>query len=142
MDRPGVYSLTQNDDASDLAIAAAAMMICDVIGDLDGMVAVTLHARFAYGSGGTKVTVYVQTSLDQGATWIDIACLTFTTAAASRVLNLSGLTPRATAANASDGALTDDTAVDGVLGDRLRCKVVSTGTYAGSTSLALRAACR
>lgn len=142
MDRPGIYSLTQNDGASDLAIAAAAMTICDVIDDLDGLTAVSLLVRFSYGSGGTKVTVYVQTTLDQGASWIDVACITFTTATASKVLNLSGLTPKTTAATPSDGALTDDTAIDGILGDRLRCKVVSTGTYAGSTSLAVRAGCR
>lgn len=142
MDRPGIYSLTENDGASDLAIAAAATTICDVIDELEGLTAVTLQVRFAYGSGGTKVTVYVQTSLDQGATWVDIACVTFTTASGQKMLNLSGLTPKTTAATPTDGAMTDDTALDGVLGDRLRCKVVSTGTYAGSSSLAVRAGCR
>jgi hypothetical protein len=142
MDRPGIYSLTENDGASDLAIAAAATTTCDVIDELEGMTAVSLQVRFAYGSGGTKVTVYVQTSLDQGASWIDIACVTFTTASGNKALNLSGLTPKTTAATPTDGAMTDDTALDGILGDRLRCKVVSTGTYAGSSSLAVRAACR
>lgn len=142
MNNAGVYSLTQSNGASDLAIAGAGTTICDVIDDLDGMLAATLLARLAYGSGGTKIQVYVQTSFDQGSTWCDVACFTFTTAGAAKVVNLSGLTPRTTAATPTDGALADDTCVDGVLGDRLRCKVVVTGTYAGSTVLAVRASVR
>jgi hypothetical protein len=139
---PGIYSLTQNAGASDLAITGAGTVTCDVVDDLDGLTAVSLLARLAYGSGGTKVQVYVQTSFDQGASWCDIACVTFTTASGAKVVNLSGLTPKTTAATPTDGALTDDTCLDGALGDRLRAKVVVAGTYAGSTVLAVRAACR
>lgn len=142
MENPGIYSLTQNAGAADLAVAAAATTICGVIAALDGMTGLTLQARFAYGSGGTKVTAYVQTSLDQGTTWIDIACFTFTTASAVKIFNLSGLTPKTTEIAPTDGALADDTALDGVLGDRLRVKAVSTGTYGGSSALAVRAAAR
>lgn len=138
----GIFSLTKNDGATDLAITTAATSICDFIDDLDGMTGVTISARLAWGSGGTAVKTYVQTSLDQGSTWIDIACLTFSAASAHKVINLSGLTPKTTAATPTDGALTDDTCVDGILGDRLRCKVVSTGTYAGSTTLSVRASVR
>jgi hypothetical protein len=84
------------------------------------------------GTGGTTAKVYIQTSLDQGATWVDIACLAFTTTGAVKVVNLSGLTPKTTPVTPTDGALTDDTCVDGVLGDRLRAKIVTTGTYANA----------
>jgi hypothetical protein len=47
------------------------------------------------------------------------------------------LTPRIAAATA--GSLAADTALDGTLGDRLRATVVSTGTYAGSTVVSVRA---
>ena len=42
----------------------------------------TLQANSVYGSGGTSVDAYVQTTLDGGATWFDIAELRFTTASA------------------------------------------------------------
>jgi hypothetical protein len=109
---------------------------------LDGMSAASIQVRFAYGSGGTTAKVYVQTSLDQGTTWIDIACAAFTTSSATKLFNLSGLTAKTTPANPTDGAMTDDTSLDGVLGDRLRVKVTTTGTYATNTTVAVRAACR
>lgn len=133
---PGIYNL------GDFTVTTAATQTGDAVTGLAGLTAVSLQARLAYGSGGTKITVYIQTSLDQGTTWIDIACITFTTAGATKVVNLSGLTPKTTEITPTDGALADDTALDGVLGDRLRAKVVSTGTYAGSTVLSVRAAAR
>jgi hypothetical protein len=136
---PGVYNL------GDVALTTAltGSVITDAndnayIADLDGMLAATFQVKLAYGSGGTTAKVYIQTSLDQGSTWVDVACATFTTASATKIINLSGLTPKTTAATPSDGALTDDTCVDGILGDRWRAKVTSTGTYAGSTSLSVR----
>lgn len=106
---------------------------------LDGMQAVTLSARFTYGSGGTTCAAIVQTSLDQGATWIDIARFDFTTASARKVANLSGLLSKAVTAIA---ALSVEGVSDGVLGDRLRAIVTSTGTYAGGTSISVRAHAR
>src|SRR5262245_42334919 len=40
---------------------------------------------FSYGSGGTSVDVYVQTSLDQGATWVDIMEFNFLLATATKI---------------------------------------------------------
>jgi hypothetical protein len=109
---------------------------------LEGALGATIQVRFSYGSGGTTCKVYVQTSLDQGDTWFDVYCAAFTTSSATKVVNLSGLTAKTTAATPGDGALTDDTAVDGVFGDRFRVKVTSTGTYAGNTSIAVRGSFR
>ena len=106
--------------------------------DLDGMLAATFSFRLQYGSGGTTVKAYLQTSLNQGTTWIDIACVAFATASEDQVLNLSGLTPKTTLVTPTDGALADDTCIDGIFGDRFRVKVVSAGTYAGSTVLSCR----
>lgn len=108
---------------------------------LDGMTAITAQFRFAYGSGGTTAKAYLQTSLDQGTTWVDIACEAFTTSSAVQIVNLSGLTPKTTAATPADGALADDSALDGVLGDRLRVKITTTGTYVGTT-LSVRVSAR
>lgn len=132
---PSIYAL------ADRAITTAINEAQTAITDLDGMTAVTLQARLAMGTGGTTAKVYVQTSLDQGVTWIDVACLAFTTAGAVKVVNLSALTPKGTPVVPTDGALADDTIVDGVLGDRLRAKIVTTGTYANAI-VSVRAAVR
>jgi len=127
----GTFSL------GDFSIGAAATQVGDVVDDLSGALAVTLSARLAYGSGGTSCYAVVETSLDQGVTWVQIARFDFTTSGLQKVLTVSGLTPRIAAATA--GSLAADTALDGTLGDRLRATVVSTGTYAGSTVVSVRA---
>lgn len=129
-------------DLGDFTITSAGEQVGDWVDGLDGMSAVSIQARLAYGSGGTTARAYVQTSLDGGDTAIDVACILFGVASEVAVINLSGLTPKTTQVTPTDGALTDDTCVDGVLGDRLRVKLVSTGTYAGSTLLSVRAAVR
>jgi hypothetical protein len=127
----GTFSL------GDFSIGAAATQVGDVVDDLSGALAITLSARLAYGSGGTSCYAVVETSLDQGVTWVQIARFDFTTSGLQKLLTVSGLTPRIAAANA--GSLSADTALDGTIGDRLRATVVSTGTYAGSTVLSVRA---
>ena len=42
----------------------------------------------------------------------------------------------------TDAGLADDTAVDGVLGDRLRLKITSTGTFGSGSVISARVACR
>ena len=94
-----------------------------------------VQAMFTYGSGGTNVTAYVQTSFDDGDYWHDIASFQFTTATArklSKVISTAALTANTTT---TDGALTINTILDGVLGRHVRVKYVSTGTYSGTTHL-------
>jgi hypothetical protein len=95
----------------------------------------TIQANFVYGSGGTTVDAYVQTSFDGGATWTDIANFHFTTASARKIINLSSLTPVTTQATPTDGSMAANTAVDGLIGSQLRVKYGSSGTYAGGTTL-------
>lgn len=95
----------------------------------------TAQANFTYGSGGTNATAYLQTTLDNGLTWTDIACFQFTTASARKIVNLSAQTAVTTAVSPTDGSMTANTAQDGILGPRFRVKYASTGTYAGSTTL-------
>ena len=136
----GIFSLSKSAGSSDLSITSAGTTVCDVVTDLAGMTAVSIQARFAYGSGGTTVKAYVQTSLSQSNDWIDVACIALAVASETQVLNLSGLTPKALTVP-TDGTLTDDTVLDGILGDRLRVKVVSVGTDA-NTTLSVRASVR
>lgn len=100
---------------------------------------VALHCNFTYGSGGTTAKVWVQTSFDGGTTWVDVASFAHTTSSLRRVYNLSALTPITTVYACTDGSLTDDTAKDGLIGDQLRVKFTSTGTYAGTTTMAVKA---
>ncbi len=106
---------------------------------LEGMTSVTLLAKMVYGSGGAACLVVVQTSLDQGQSWIDVCRFDFATANASKSANISAASAAGVAAVA---ALSAEGKVDGVLGDRLRCKVTTTGTYAGNTTVSVRAAVR
>ncbi len=99
--------------------------------------AVIAEAIFTYGSGGTTAKVYLQTSLDGGTTWVDLASFAFATTTASKVSALStGIAPAAQAFTPSDAALADNTVVNGVIGDRVRVKLVSVGTYGGNTRIA------
>lgn len=107
----------------------------------DGARYIGLQANFLYGAGGTTVKVWVQTSFDGGATWCDIANFAFTTAALRKIAAINAYLA-ATHATPTDGTLADNTINNGLLGDRLRLKYTSTGTYSGLTSVAITAVLR
>jgi hypothetical protein len=95
--------------------------------------ALSLQAVFTYGSGGTTAKAWVQTSLDGGLTWIDIANFAFTTSSLRAVNSVRASTAVAANYTATDGTLSDNTIKDGILGDRIRIKWTTTGTYAATT---------
>lgn len=145
MDNPGIFDLgtatvtaavTDSVITEGVSAAGAAQALID---RLAGMKSVSLFAEFTYGGGGTACIVVVQTSLNQGADWIDIARFDFATANGQKTANISA---EAAAAIAAVAALSAEGKLDGILGDRLRCKITSTGTYAGNTSVNVRAAVR
>ncbi|MGE0701409.1 MAG: hypothetical protein AB7O57_20095 [Hyphomicrobiaceae bacterium] len=127
---PGPYLLASRSLTT--AITGEAQTAVD---KLAGILAAMLTIQFAYGSGGTSCKVYVQVSPNQGVTWIDVACATFTTSSGVKVFNLSALTPKTTPITPTDGALADDTYIDGILGHVMRVKITSTGTYGGNTGV-------
>jgi len=132
---PGIHSL------GDFTIAGAGTQIGDWTSetvDLAGLLAALAQLRFTGGAGGTSVQAYLQTSVDQGTTAIDIWCAKFMTSAEVGVENFSALTPKTSQYTPTDGALADDTSIDGALGDRFRLKVVTVGTYTGSPVLSGR----
>lgn len=94
----------------------------------------TVQAKLTYGSGGTNVTAWLQTSIDNAATWIDIAGFQFTTATATKVYSLTR-TAVTTVYTPTDGTISANTAKDGIFGSQYRVKYTTTGTYAGSTTL-------
>lgn len=125
---PGYKSL------GSFTITTAGTQVGEWVDNVDGILALLAKMRFIYGSGTGTVKAYLQTSADQGSTVTDIWCRTFATANDNKERNFSALTPTSDI-TPTDGTLSDNTAVDGVLGDRFRVKLVSTGTYAGSTQL-------
>ena len=133
----GAFGLTTNGSASDLTVTTAATTACTAITSLTGMQSLTVSLKFVYGAGGTSVKAYLQTSLDGGTTWDDIACWAPSNANATKRWNFSALTPVTTPIVPTDGAMADNTAQDGILGDRVRLKVVvvAATAYSGSTTL-------
>lgn len=120
-----------------LAAAVAADVTAGVF-PIDRAESLTLHAICTVAGGGTTAKAWVQTSFDGGTTWMDIANFAFTTSTATRLYHL---TPAAVTSIATpvDGTLADNTVVNGFLGDRLRVKLTTTGTYTGASSLVIRA---
>ncbi|MGE0289036.1 MAG: hypothetical protein AB7I42_23075 [Bradyrhizobium sp.] len=110
------------------------------VSGVGGALLAAVQAKFTYGSGGTNAKAYLQTSLDSGTSWVDVACFAFTTSSATRIFRV-GMGPGTGTAllTPTDGTLTDDTQVNGVFGDQFRVKLISTGTYAGNTTLAVTA---
>lgn len=134
MDNAGVFDLA----AIQIGAALPESLLTPIV-DLDGMTAVTLDVDFSYGSGGASVSVIVATSFDQGTKWRHIARFDFTTASAVKQCNLEGLLSKGITAYQD---LASESVNDGVLGDRLAAIITTTGTYAGGTTLSVRASVR
>jgi hypothetical protein len=136
MNNPGPFSL------GDFPITTAGTLTGTPQTGLSGIEAASLQVRLSYGSGGSTIRVYVQTSLDQGASWIDVAAVLFTNNGAVQIVNLSALDKLTTWTTPTDGALTDNTVLDGPVGDQFRVKIISTGTYSGGTLVSVRGVAR
>ena len=123
---------------SETITTALTTVIRGEVSGLHGMRSLSIEANFVYVSGGTTAQAWVQTSLDGGANWIDIANFAFATTSLRKVHNLNhsiavlSYTPL-------DGTLTDNTVKDGIFGDMLRVKLTTVGTYAGGTTLDINA---
>lgn len=114
---------------------ASAANVTTPVTKLAGMAYLLVQAVLVYGSGGTTVKVWVQTSLD-GVKWADIINFPFTTASSTQ-LGVASLYSSALTAPVvtTDGTSADNTVTNGVLGNQVRLKYTTTGTYGGSTTL-------
>ena len=93
---------------------------------------VIIQANFSYGNlgaSGNIVNAYVQTSLDGAETWTDVANFAFGNVTARKVANLSSLTPKTSIVTPTDGSLTPNTVVDGIVGPLWRVKYTSSQVY-------------
>lgn len=120
-------------NAADIPAAGTSVLTDPVISGLANVGHLTAQFSFDYGSGGTSVTAWLQTSLDNGVTWIDIACAKFLTTDAVKVFAVNAGGSLAAAFVPTDGALADDTVRDGLIGSLLRVKTTVVGTYVDST---------
>lgn len=147
MNNPGLYNL--GDVALSVINAATSATVVTsgtdsagnsiaYLDNLDGMLAATIQANFNYGSGGDTLKVLVETTFDQGTTYVEVARFAFATASAEKLANLSALTPVTTVY--APTTLSDDTVKDGILGPRWRARILkgAGSAYAGNTSLSLR----
>ena len=95
---------------------------------------VGMQVNFTYaGADGGQLDVYLQTSLDEGRTWMDIAnihCLQANLRAIT--VASSTITLGAATWDAEDLAIADDTCRVGLIGDLHRVVVVPTDNYATS----------
>lgn len=147
MDNPGLKNLGEPALAAINATTAAGGTVVTSATDgegatiayidgLEGMIGATISANFTWGSGAGTLKVMIDTTINQGVTWVEVARLAFAAASKESVINLTNA-PRTTPYAPAD--LADDSAVDGVLGSRFRARILKGGAaYAGNTGLALR----
>lgn len=105
---------------------------------LSGMTALGLEFEFKGGNGGSKCFPIVQTSMDQGKTWRDIARADFINDPDVKHCNLEGLLSKAVT---KFKPLTEEGVNDGILGDQLRVILNVVGIYK-DTWLSVRASVR
>jgi hypothetical protein len=93
-----------------------------------------MQANFTYaGADGGTLDVYLQTSLDGGLTWMDIANIHLLQATARRLTAASStITLGAATWAAEDLAIAANTCRVGLIGDRIRIAVIANVTYATS----------
>ena len=85
-----------------------------------------------------QLSMYRQVST-VALTWCDAANFAFTTSSLRKIFNLSASTSITSIATPTDGSLTSNTCVDGMVGPLWRTKLTTTGTYAGGTTIAVDA---
>lgn len=93
-----------------------------------GIRSVALQVKLTVTGGGGTAKVYLQTTLDGGVTWTDIACVALTTVTARRVSSVKNSIATGASVTPTDGTMTDNTILDGIFGDSLRAKLVTAGT--------------
>jgi vancomycin resistance protein YoaR len=88
-------------------------------------------------SGGTSINIYIQTSLDNGETWADVMNFSLATTTARKVSAVVVTTALAAAVTPTDGTLTANTILSGLIGSKIRVKTVVVGTYVGTLNVSV-----
>jgi len=90
------------------------------------------QVNFVRDSGGTTLDVYVQTSVDDEQTWADVMNFSLATTSVRKVSAVKTSTALAANVTPSDGTLTANTILSGLLGTKVRVKYVVAGSYVGT----------
>ena len=122
-----------------VTLAAAGTYTGDVVRLPAGVGMLAVQSAIVVAAGGTSTKVFLQTSLDGGLTWVDIAQHAFLVTTAKKVSAVRAAIAMAGGYTPTDGTLADDTIKDGLLGDRMRVKWVVAGTYTGASSITVTA---
>lgn len=117
---------------------AADTTVTNIVSLVDANV-LTVEAIFTYGSGGTTAKFWVQTRLGTSGNWTDIMNFAFATASADKFSTVCNYIALSAATAKTDGTLANDTILNGLMGDQIRVKYTTTGTYAGGTTIQLLA---
>lgn len=126
----------------DVVLAGAvAGQVGVTIGGIPGTKQIAIQAICTVAGGGTTAKAWLQTSIDNGVTWNDVANFAFTTSTGSKLHNIvnTPATPYTPGTAPTDATLADNTIKDGPLGDKVRIKYTTTGTYTGASSLKIDA---
>ena len=125
--------------AVDLTAMGAGTYTSDEVSIQYGADVLAVQAVFTRAGGGTTTDVFIQTSLDNGSTWIDIIQFALTTTTVTKVSAVRSSIALAANVTPTDGGLSDNSILDGLLGDRIRVKTVVVGSYTGASALTLNA---
>ena len=122
-------------DAADFQIAGSGVIIGSATDGLGGMEGFNCQVRFMLGTGSGGCRVYIQSSLDQGSSWFNIAVTEFDVVSvpwifAVRTATTGLVTP---VAGASGNSPETTGVITSVLGDRLRAYIIVSGTYVNTT---------
>lgn len=118
--------------------SAVTNSVVTTVTGLTNMNRLHLAARFTYvtsGSPSPTLKVNVLTSLDEGSNWFTIATFAFGEASANKYLSCIGTKGVNATVALTSVALSDDTSINDLLGDRIRMTVTSTNDYASGTSV-------
>jgi hypothetical protein len=103
----------------------------------------TIQCNLSWGSGGTAIDADIQTSIDGGNTFTDVANCNFASIVASKrliwTIESSIIAAPVQVTTPTDGAMTANTALSGVFGTLWRVKFQTTGVFAGGTTLRIDA---
>lgn len=125
-----------------LATASITSPVTDTVSEpevgLGAFTELTVQARWSPTGGGTSLIAYIETSIDGGVSWVDIARIDYATGSRLAVFGIvSGSLAVATYA-----ALSSEGTRAGFLGDRLRLRYTSTGTFSAGSQLTVHYAVR
>jgi len=107
-------------------------VVGDVVKNLGNPTGLFVICEMTGGTGGSTITALVQSTLD-GEKWFDVGCFTFTTTPLARTLNLRNDVGITTPATLGTDAMSSDGGINGPIGDSIRFKVKSTGTYSNTS---------